>query len=125
MILLLFVQCASPNIGFTQGVILKPPFFSLSPSPKVAISESGTSIPIAAVCGILCALVFGYIIYRGGNIMKLHYFFVASTCLLLLIAAGLFSKAIWSFELHAWEQVLGVSPDTVGVIPYNVKTAVW
>ncbi|RUS21839.1 iron permease FTR1/Fip1/EfeU [Endogone sp. FLAS-F59071] len=93
----------------------------------VAIGASGTSIPLAAVCGILCALVFGYVIYRGGNIMNMHYFFVASTCLLLLIAAGLFAKAIWCFEQHAWGQVLGGGdPDGItSAISYNVRTAVW
>lgn len=58
--------------------------------------------------------------------MNLHYFFVASTCLLLLIAAGLFSKAIFNFEDNAWSKVIGADADEQSTaISYNVKTAVW
>ncbi|RUS28415.1 hypothetical protein BC938DRAFT_481912 [Jimgerdemannia flammicorona] len=92
----------------------------------VAIGESGTAIPLAAICGILCAIIVGYVIYRTGNVMNLHYFFVASTCLLLLVAAGLFSRGIGLFETDAWGKIIGGDPaDQASTISYNVKTFVW
>lgn len=92
----------------------------------VAISEAKTSIPLAAICGLLCGIFVGFLIYRGGNTISLQYFFVASTYLLLLIAAGLFSKGIFNFENNAWAQVIGSDPDDqTTTIPYNVKTAIW
>ena len=35
---------------------------------------------------------------RGGNLASIQIFLIASTCFLYLVAAGLFSKAVWLFE---------------------------
>lgn len=32
---------------------------------------------------------------------KIQTFLIISTCFLYLVAAGLFSKAVWDFEIHA------------------------
>lgn len=32
---------------------------------------------------------------------KIQTFLIVSTCFLYLVAAGLFSKAVWDFEIHA------------------------
>ena len=40
---------------------------------------------------------------------------------------GLFSKAVWSFEQHAWNQVTGGDAAETGSGPgsYNIKESVW
>jgi high-affinity iron transporter len=35
---------------------------------------------------------------RGGNFASIQVFLIFSTCFLYLVAAGLFSKAVWFFE---------------------------
>ena len=37
---------------------------------------------------------------RGGNVGSIQTFLIISTCFLYLVAAGLFSKAVWLFETH-------------------------
>lgn len=37
---------------------------------------------------------------RGGNFASLQVFLIISTCFLYLVAAGLFSKAVWNLEMH-------------------------
>jgi len=92
----------------------------------VAITEEVTAIPIAAICGILCGLLVGYVIYRGGNILQIHWFFVVSTCFLLLVAAGLFSRGIGLFENYVWQQQTGaLGGDEAGEAIFNVATNIW
>ena len=38
---------------------------------------------------------------RGGNFAPIQTFLIISTCFLYLVAAGLFSKAVWDFEINA------------------------
>ncbi|KAJ2889740.1 high-affinity iron permease [Coemansia aciculifera] len=55
--------------------------------------------------------------------MSFHWFFVVSTCLLYLIAAGLMSKAVGFFEENAFSKYAGADPDASGVI--DVRVNVW
>jgi len=57
----------------------------------------------------------------------LQIFLIVSTCFLYLIAAGLFSKAIWSFEINAWNKILGGDAADVGSGPgsYDIRKSVW
>lgn len=50
-----------------------------------------------------------------------------STCLLYLVAAGLFSRAVWSFEQQVWQNLLGSDAAELGAGAgsYDVDTAVW
>ncbi|KAH8551962.1 iron permease FTR1/Fip1/EfeU [Umbelopsis sp. PMI_123] len=93
----------------------------------VSLGEQAKSIPIAAIMGIICGCLVGYLLYRGGSLVKLHWFFVISTCILYLVAAGLLSKAVGYFEQNAWNQVIGGESAEEGgdVITYKVTTAVW
>ncbi|ORX82669.1 iron permease FTR1 [Basidiobolus meristosporus CBS 931.73] len=94
----------------------------------ISISEPASSIPIAAICGILCGCFVGWLLFRGGNLMKFRWFFVASTCILFLVAAGLFSRAIGFFEGHVWANrtnASNVSEDDSGGITFDVRTNVW
>lgn len=56
------------------------------------------------ICGLLAGLIIGFLIYKGGNKFALQIFLIVSTCFLYLVSAGLFSKSVWSFEMHAVSQ---------------------
>lgn len=74
---------------------------------------------IAGRCGLtLC---------RTGSSAKLQPFLVASTCLLYLVAAGLFSRAIWLFEQQQWNIVIGGDAAELGDGPgsYDIDRSVW
>ena len=77
--------------------------------------------------GFICGCLVGFIIYRGGNMLRLRWFFIFSTLILYLVAAGLMSKAVGYFEQYAWNQVIGGEAAEEGgdVIAYKVTTAVW
>jgi len=110
----------------------------------VAIGQPASSVPIAAIVGILCGLVCGFLIYHFASrsskranhflsgqakfVTALRIFLVVMTNLLLLVGAGLFSKAVWAFELNAFQKIVGASlDDTGGTGPgsYDVRGNVW
>ncbi|KAF7731927.1 high-affinity iron permease [Apophysomyces ossiformis] len=93
----------------------------------VSLNVQAKSIPIAAIMGFLCGCLVGVIIYRGGSLLRLRWFFIISTAILYLVAAGLMSKAVGYFETNAWNNVIGgeSAEESGTVIPYKVTTAVW
>ena len=58
-----------------------------------------TSAGIGAVLGVLCAVLIGYGIYRGGVSLNLAKFFKFTAVVLVFVAAGLLSSAAHT----AWE----------------------
>lgn len=94
----------------------------------VAVGQPATSIPIAAIVGIICGLVCGFFIYQFSSGLALKVFMVIMTNLILLVGAGLFSKAMWAFEENAFQQMVGAGiDDTGGTGPgsYDVQGNVW
>ncbi|KAI1626294.1 high-affinity iron transporter [Exophiala viscosa] len=93
----------------------------------VSLSLPATAFPLPVVTGILAGLLVGYLIYSGGNHMTIQYFLIASTCILYLIAAGMFSKAVWSLQFHSFAQKVGSDVAEAGDGPgsYDIKTTVW
>ncbi|KAI8346042.1 iron permease FTR1/Fip1/EfeU [Mortierella sp. GBAus27b] len=89
----------------------------------VTFTETAKAIPAAVVVGLFCGLLIGYILYRGGNKMNLHKFFTASTCLLLLLAAGLVAKGVAAFESYAWTKLTNAQSDDGGT--YDPRINVW
>ncbi|KAI9345022.1 iron permease FTR1/Fip1/EfeU [Obelidium mucronatum] len=89
-----------------------------------AIGEEAGSIPLAAIIGLVCGGLIGYAIYRAGNSMKLHTFFVSASILLLYLAAGLLSKSVAMFEINTWNKAIG-SMDSDDAVFYNIFTNVW
>ncbi|KAF8804681.1 iron permease FTR1 [Phlegmacium glaucopus] len=80
----------------------------------VSLGQPATSIPIATIVGIVCGLVIGFVIYEFASRTTLSIFLVVMTNLLLLIGAGLFSKAVGAFETNAFNKLLGVNGDDAG-----------
>ncbi|KAJ2881539.1 high-affinity iron permease [Coemansia aciculifera] len=89
----------------------------------VSLGATAKSIPLAVIVGLICGIIIGYLIYRTGNAMSFHWFFVISTCLLYLIAAGLMSRSVGYFEENAFAKYAGADPDASGVI--DVRVNVW
>lgn len=111
----------------------------------VSLGQPATSIPIAAIVGLLCGLVCGFIIYQFASrtskcfTASLDYtqliaraaltiFLVVMTNFLLLIGAGLFSRAVAAFERNAFNTLLGADLDDAGGDgpgSYRVQGNVW
>ncbi len=64
---------------------------------------------------------------RGGTTTRLQYFLVVSTCLLYLVGAGLFSRAVWYLEAQQWNNVVGGDAAELGSGPgsYDIDKSVW
>jgi high-affinity iron transporter len=71
---------------------------TLSPPWQVSLGQAATSIPIAAIVGLLVGLLIGFIIYKTSSRAGLSIFLIVSTWFLLLIGAGLFSKSVGNFQ---------------------------
>ncbi|KAF8588812.1 Ftr1 protein [Ramaria rubella] len=94
----------------------------------VSLGQPATAIPIAAIVGIICGLVVGYLIYAFSSRTSLSIFLIVMTNLLLLIGSGLFSKAIGFFQTHAFNVLLGADVDDSGGDgpgSYEVTGNVW
>jgi len=64
---------------------------------------------------------------RGGASSKLQFFLVISTCLLYLVAAGLFSRAVWYFQAQNWNNAVGSDAAELGAGAgsYDIDQSVW
>lgn len=117
----------------------------------VSLGQPATSIPIAAIVGIICGLIIGFLIYgfasrtskthpnspTNQDLIVLFFFFfpsalsiflVVMTNLILLIGAGLFSKAVGAFESYVFNRLLGSNVDDAGGDgpgSYRVQGNVW
>ncbi|KAI0674585.1 iron permease FTR1 [Trametes maxima] len=94
----------------------------------VSLGQPATSIPIAAIVGLICGLVCGYLIYAFASRTTLTIFMIVMTNFLLLIGAGLFSKAVWAFQTNAFNHLLGADVDDAGGDgpgSYDVRGSVW
>lgn len=94
----------------------------------VSLGQPATAIPIATIVGIICGLVCGFLIYEFASRTALTVFLVVMTNLLLLIGAGLFSKAVGNFEMHEFSVLLGQDIDDAGGTgpgSYDVRGNVW
>ncbi|PYI12979.1 plasma membrane iron permease [Aspergillus japonicus CBS 114.51] len=93
----------------------------------VSLGYPATAFPLPVVTGLLAGLLAGWCIYRGGNVMSIRIFLIASTCVLYLIAAGMFSKAVWSLQFNAFQVKVGsdVAEEGSGPGSYNIAETVW
>lgn len=66
----------------------------------VSFAAPASAFPLPIILGLLGGSVIGWLIYKGGNTVRLQWFLVASTCVLYLVAAGLLSRAAWSIDTY-------------------------
>ncbi|KAF8595733.1 iron permease FTR1 [Ceratobasidium sp. AG-I] len=93
----------------------------------VSLGQPASSIPLAALAGLIIGLVVGYAIYASSSRTRLSAFLIASTSLLLLIGAGLFSKSVGAFERHRFNTMVGGDVAEAGNGPgsYDVVGNIW
>jgi len=93
----------------------------------ISLNQPAKAFPLPVVMGLAGGCVIGYIIYRGGNTVRLQYFLIASTCLLYLVSAGLFSRAAWGFDTYQYVRLVGGDVAETGDGPgsYNIHRTVW
>lgn len=93
----------------------------------VGIGIPASAIPLSVLAGLFIGSAVGFLIYKGSNVAPIQYFLVMSTCLLYLVAAGLFSKGIWHLEANQWNQVVGGDAAELGSGPgsYDIRRSVW
>lgn len=89
----------------------------------VSLGQPAESIPLAAICGILCGLAIGWVIYAFASRssecrrvfeeiyltlllqLALRIFMIIMTNFILLIGAGLFSKAAGNFAQYRFNKL--------------------
>ncbi|KAF2423752.1 plasma membrane iron permease [Tothia fuscella] len=93
----------------------------------VGVGMPASSFPLAVICGVLAGVVIGFLIYKGGNRSALQVFLIISTCFLYLVAAGLFSRAVWNFENREWNKIIGgdAAETGSGAGSYDIRQSVW
>ncbi|RAO69070.1 uncharacterized protein BHQ10_005082 [Talaromyces amestolkiae] len=93
----------------------------------VSLGYPATAFPLPVVTGIIAGLGCGFLIYRGGNAMSIQLFLIASTCVLYLIAAGMFSKVVWDLQYYSFQKAVGSDVAEAGSGPgsYNILETVW
>ncbi|KAK7208047.1 plasma membrane iron permease [Myxozyma melibiosi] len=93
----------------------------------VSLTAPAKAFPLPVICGMLAGSAIGYLMYKGGDFVKIQYFLIIATCFLYLVGAGLFSKACWYFQNHNWVSFVGsdVSEEGSGAGSYDVRQSVW
>ncbi|KAI1376014.1 iron permease FTR1 [Hypoxylon crocopeplum] len=93
----------------------------------VSFSAPAKAVPLPVFVGLAAGAIVGYILYKGGAGAKLQYFLIASTCLLYLVGAGLFSRSVWYLENQQWNNVIGGDAAELGDGPgsYDIDKSVW
>lgn len=93
----------------------------------VSLGQAATAIPLAAIVGLIVGLTIGFIIYKTSSRVGLSIFLIASTWLLLLIGAGLFSKAVGNFQQDKFNKLVGGDVAEAGTGPgsYSTDGNIW
>ncbi|KAK9459339.1 high-affinity iron permease [Lipomyces oligophaga] len=93
----------------------------------VSLTSPARAFPLAVICGLLAGCAVGFLMYKGGNFVKLQFFLIVATCFLYLVGAGLFSKAVWYFEMYEWVKLVGgdAAETGSGAGSYDIRKVVW
>ncbi|SCU80383.1 LAME_0B02872g1_1 [Lachancea meyersii CBS 8951] len=86
-----------------------------------------SAYPLPVVVGLIAGCAVGLILYYGTSKSSMQVFLVASTCILYLISAGLFSRGAWYFENYRFNKKAGgdASEGGDGNGSYNIRKAVY
>lgn len=90
----------------------------------VSFGEAPSSIPLAAVAGIGLGSLVGIAIHRASGQLSLRWFFGAASYLLLLMAAGIFSRSVGRLEDNTWIKLTGGNDDSTD-LPFDPRQNVW
>lgn len=90
-------------------------------------STPGSSFPLAVIAALALGSAIGFAMYRSGGTVSIKIFMLTSTCFLYLVAAGLFSRGVWFFEMHQFITKVGADVSESGNGPgsYDITRSVW
>ncbi|KAK6462700.1 iron permease FTR1 family-domain-containing protein [Scheffersomyces coipomensis] len=93
----------------------------------VGLNSPASAFPIPVICGIIAGISVGAILYYSGSTVSLQIFLIVSTAILYLLAAGLFSRGVWGFEMHLLNVQTGGDAASLGSGPgtYDISKSVW
>jgi len=93
----------------------------------VSLGLPASSIPLPAIVGVLAGLLVGFVIYRSRSISSVKPFLVFSTCALLLIDAGMFSRSVYYFQFYRYVQKVGdaAAESGSGAGSYDARNYIW
>ncbi|EMG49974.1 High-affinity iron permease, putative, partial [Candida maltosa Xu316] len=90
-------------------------------------SSSASAFPLPVVIGLIAGGGVGGLLYYFGSNMSMQIFLIISTCILYLIAAGLFSRGVWFFQSYQFNKATGGDAAENGSGPgtYDINQSVW
>lgn len=93
----------------------------------VGLNQPATSFPLPVICGLIAGVAVGVLMYYFGLSVSIQIFLIISTGLLYLIAAGLFSRGVWYFEMYEFSRRTGGDAAENGAGPgtYDINRSVW
>lgn len=94
----------------------------------IGIDQPLSSIPLSMLTATLISSVFGYFFFKSSGSFSLQISLVVTTCFLYIIAAGLFSKGVWQFEVQRYVDLCnGQDMSEVGSGPgsYDISRSIW
>jgi len=93
----------------------------------VSFSSPASAAPLAVVTGLLAAVFVGYLMLKGFASSSFQPFLIFSTCCLYLVAAGLFSRAVWYIQAEEWNKITGgdAAETGEGAGSYDITKSVW
>lgn len=86
-----------------------------------------SAYPLPVFVGLFAGGLVGFLLYYGASRSSLQVFLVISTCILYLIASGLFSRGAWYFENYRFNKASGgdASESGDGNGSYNIRKSVY
>ncbi|KAI9351809.1 iron permease FTR1 family-domain-containing protein [Zopfochytrium polystomum] len=91
----------------------------------IGITSDPGTIPLAAVIGLGCGALLGYLIYRLGNSLKARAFFLVSTIFILVLAVGLTTRSVGKIENYRFKQRIGTNLDLTESPVRDVNSTIW
>lgn len=93
----------------------------------IGANQPTSSFPLPVLTAVTLGAFIGWIMYRTGDHMSIHYFLIVSTCFLYLVAAGLLSRGVWFVELQSFINKVGQDVSELGSGPgsYDISRTVW
>ena len=80
--------------------------------------DVGYAVPAGAILGLLCAVLIGFAIYRGGVCLNLKQFFNWTGIFIIFVAAGLVASAVRALhEGGLWNGLQTTAFDLSGFLP--------
>ncbi|WFD32007.1 hypothetical protein MSPP1_003049 [Malassezia sp. CBS 17886] len=93
----------------------------------VSLGLPASSIPLPAIVGLLCGFLVGVIVFKLGATPHIKATLLIASSILLVITAGMLSRAVYYFEFYKYVQKVGDAAAESGNGPasYDALNYVW